>query len=416
MCIMELAYICLGSTWMASTIPALLLALYFIQKFYLRTSRQMRLLQLEAKSPLYKHFTETVEGLSTLRAFGWQEHFSATLLAFLDNSQRPYYLLFCIQRWLNLVLDLTVAAAAIIVVTLALLLPQSSSPGNIGIALTSILAFGNSLQALISSWTTAETMLGSVSRTRTFERDTPREIDAVDGCEDPDDEWTKGDVQFHDFTVAYANGTVGLNKISLDIKAGTKLVVSGRTGSGKSTLVSALLRLVEPTSGRISIDGIDISRISLNTVLRDRIICLPQDAIVFPASVRFNLDPRNQLTNDDASLNAALATVELSELVASRGGLDATITSEVLSHGEAQLMALARAIVRKRILKGRCMLVMDESTSGLDAAMEKTIRAIVALEFGNQTVIEIAHRQSIVQQNGASLVLEKGEVQSFQTR
>lgn len=158
---------------MAAVVPVTVLAVYCVQKFYLKTSRQMRLLELECKSPLYKQFTETIEGVLTIRAFGWQQYFENTTLQHLDNSQRPFYLLYCIQHWLNLVLDLITAMMGIGVVALALCLPQSSSPGSLRIALTSILSFNSSLQGLISSYTGAEMVIGSVTRTRSFEKDTP---------------------------------------------------------------------------------------------------------------------------------------------------------------------------------------------------------------------------------------------------
>jgi ATP-binding cassette, subfamily C (CFTR/MRP), member 1 len=178
---------------MASTIPVVVFALYWIQKFYLRTSRQMRLLDLEAKTPLYQHFTETLEGVATIRAFGWQKPFDQIALHKLNNSQRPYFLLYCIQRWLSLVLGLLVAAVAIILVALALCIPNKSSGGALGVALTSILAFNMALTILISSWTQAETSLGSVARTESFEKHTPAEIEPAEPL-DPGPQWPDGAV------------------------------------------------------------------------------------------------------------------------------------------------------------------------------------------------------------------------------
>src|ERR1700761_6618841 len=136
MCLMNGILICLGSSYIAATIPAAILALYFIQKYYLRTSRQMRLLDLEYKSPLYQQFTETLEGLETIRAFGWQDYSDREAVRRLNTSQKPYYLLYMIQRWLNLVLDSLVASLAILLVALALCVPSSSSGGAIGVALS----------------------------------------------------------------------------------------------------------------------------------------------------------------------------------------------------------------------------------------------------------------------------------------
>jgi ABC-type multidrug transport system fused ATPase/permease subunit len=155
----------------------------------------MRLLDLETKTPLYQHFTETLEGVATIRAFGWQQPFDQIALRRLDNSQRPYFLMYCIQRWLSLVLGLLVAGIAIILVSLALCVPNKSSGGGLGVALTSILAFNMALTMLIASWTDAETSLGSVARTASFEKNTPVEKDPEEEeALVPGSEWPDGEV------------------------------------------------------------------------------------------------------------------------------------------------------------------------------------------------------------------------------
>lgn len=201
-CIMSIALISDGSSYMAATIPLAVFALYFIQKFYLRTSRQMRLLDLEAKTPLYQHFTETLEGVATVRAFGWQHQFDQTALRKLDDSQKPYFLLYCIQRWLALVLGLLVSALATILMALALLVTEKSSPGALGVALSSVLAFNQALTFFVSSWTNAETSLGSVARTESFERTTPSEVEPENPVE-PGPDWPDGNVEVSDMGFTY---------------------------------------------------------------------------------------------------------------------------------------------------------------------------------------------------------------------
>lgn len=124
---------------MVITIPFLMVALYFLQRVYLRTSRQLRLLDLETRSPVYSHFLETLDGLSTIRAYGWQRQMTSVNTLRLDNSQKPYYLMYCIQRWLKLVLDLIVMAMAVIVIALATTLRSSTNPGLLGVSLNNIL-------------------------------------------------------------------------------------------------------------------------------------------------------------------------------------------------------------------------------------------------------------------------------------
>jgi len=133
------ALIATGSAYMATTVPLLLLAVWALQRIYLRTSRQLRLLDLEARSPLYSLFLETLSGLVTVRAFGWEGRLRAESCRRLDYSQRPYYLLYCIQRWLALVLDLIVGAEAVLVVGLAVGLRRETSAGLVGVSLNNIL-------------------------------------------------------------------------------------------------------------------------------------------------------------------------------------------------------------------------------------------------------------------------------------
>lgn len=124
---------------MAITVPFLIISVYLLQHFYLKTSRQLRLLDLESRSPLYSHLLDTVEGLATIQAFGWEADFQIANSTLLDVTQRTYYMLNCIQRWLTLVLDLIVAAEAVIVVSLAVSLRHSTSVGLLGVSLNSIL-------------------------------------------------------------------------------------------------------------------------------------------------------------------------------------------------------------------------------------------------------------------------------------
>ena len=202
-CLAEAALVAVGSTYMALTIPFLLLSLYTLQNVYLKTSRQMRFLDLEAKSPLYSHFLETLEGLSTIRSFGWQSRFMEANIERLNRSQRPYYLLYCIQRWLELVLQLLVGAMAVIVVALATTLRGTSNGGLLGISLNAILAFQASLQGLITSWTLLETSLGAIARLKTFEANTPPE-DKPQEHFHPDDDWpSNGGLELRNVSASY---------------------------------------------------------------------------------------------------------------------------------------------------------------------------------------------------------------------
>jgi ABC-type multidrug transport system fused ATPase/permease subunit len=198
----DMVFLCFGSTYMGVVVPVTLFTFYWIQRYYLRTSRQLRLLELEAKSPLYQHFTETIEGVLTIRALGWEIFFDNMALAKVDEALKSMYLLLCAQRWLSIVLKLSGATLGVIVVALAVLLPDSSSGGSLGVALVSVMTFNESVSQMLNQWTQSEMLLGAVNRTRTFERDTPCE-DSPEDTYDPGEAWPVGAIGVSDLNVTY---------------------------------------------------------------------------------------------------------------------------------------------------------------------------------------------------------------------
>ena len=192
-----------ASKYMAIFFPFSFCILYVLQRIYLRTSRQLRLLDLEEKSPLFTHFVETLDGLVTIRAFGWQRAWISRNIRLLDQSQKPFYLLYSIQRWLNLVLDLVVAAFAILVVALATQLPAYSGGGALGVALVNIISLNTSLAYLIEAWTQLETSLGAVARVKSFESGTSSE-NSNGANQDPPANWPSTPaVEMTNVTAAY---------------------------------------------------------------------------------------------------------------------------------------------------------------------------------------------------------------------
>lgn len=387
--IASLAVISTGASYMGITIPFVMLAIYAIQKVYLSTSRQLRLLEIEARSPIYSHFLETLEGVVTIRAFGWEEEAKKQHSRLLDTAQSPYYLLSCIQRWLKLVLDLIVAALAVLVVGLAVSQNGTTSAGLLGVALTNVLGFSQSLTRLVTEWTTLETSLGAVSRVRSFAATTEHEASSETSTISLGLA-TKGAVVFSGVHAKYtdAPGPYDLNDITFSIPSGTRVAICGRTGSGKSSLMLALLRLLPLRHGNILIDGTDIEHVHPDIVRRE-IIAIPQQPFLLPGTLRSILDPGAKL--NDTDLTSALSKVHLLDLVNERGGLDADIDQQSLSQGQAQLFCLARALLRKSKL-----VILDEATSSLDAETDSVIRDVMRSEFVDCTVISIAHRVSLV--------------------
>ncbi|KAK3935755.1 P-loop containing nucleoside triphosphate hydrolase protein [Diplogelasinospora grovesii] len=401
---------CVASGYLAVAIPFMLGVLFLLQKFYLRTSRQMRLLDLEAKSPLYSYFISSFEGLTALRAYGWTRRAEDENLARLNESQRPYYLLFCIQRWLSLVLDLIVTGLAVLLVGLAVALRDRINPGLLGVALTSVMGIGQTLSMLIQMWTQLETSLGAVTRINQFERDTPKEQDGPDmppggGGENDDGEWpTKGAITVRGLHAKYGDRKV-LDDINLDIKPGEKVAVCGRSGSGKSTLVMLLLRLYHPESGDIVIDGIDTASLNLNA-LRESLVALPQDPMFLAGTVRYNLDPLGKVADEETW--RALEKTGIKGVIEEKGGLGADLNTDWLSAGQRQLFCLARAMLRRSKV-----LLLDEATSSLDRQTEAFVDELIRTEFRDWTCIVVAHRLKTVVDFDKVLVLQDGKMVEF---
>ncbi|KAF5614045.1 Canalicular multispecific organic anion transporter 2 [Fusarium tjaetaba] len=275
-CLVQVGVVASGASYFGAFLPISFLALYLIQKYYLRTSRQMRLLDLEAKTPLYTQFTEITAGLATIRSFGWTNEFLDESFRMLNTSQKPFYLMFCIQRWLELVLDLFVAGMAILLVTIALRIPGTTSEGAIGLAMVNLLGLNMTLTTVIDQWTTLETSLGAIARLKSFISNTPNEN--KQGETEVPDNWPGGKIVFDGVTASYS----------------------------------------------IHIDGKDLASIPRQHI-RSQITTIPQDPVSLSGTVRHNLDPE-ALVQADEILVEALKKTTLWATIETRGGLDADLS------------------------------------------------------------------------------------------
>ncbi|KAK7978424.1 hypothetical protein PG988_005914 [Apiospora saccharicola] len=431
--LMQIIFLCLAEKWLALSLPACVVVVYVVQRLYLRTSRQLRFLELESRAGVFSSFLESVEGLETIRAFGWSSTVIRENVACVDKAQRPEFLLLCLKRWLGVVLDLLAAGIATTAVAIAVSFRGSVTGAQAGIALNVMLVANSTLLKLVDSWTAMETSLGAVARLKALEETIPSENGEAWDLEEPPEDWpSKGRLAIKDITASYRLGTVAIQNLSLNVSAGQKLVVFGRTGSGKSTLLLTLLRLLELQSGSIELDGIDIKQVRLD-LLRERcFIALSQDPLFLAnETVRFNLDPEglasednivSALTrtglwphfwaastdDDDADENAAIPQ---SAVPRSGSGKHATLDRPLaqfpeLSVGQTQLFALSRALIKAATLRQRSggalrpVVLLDEATSSLDSKTESAIYRIIDEELTahGHTVIIVAHRLGVLQE------------------
>ncbi|RDW83780.1 Multidrug transporter (ABC) [Aspergillus mulundensis] len=399
-CISSMAVIVYSSNYLAAAIPGLLALLYLVQMFYLRTSQQLRVLELETRAPLLSHFMETIQGLVTLRAFGWANHYRDRHHSHLKVAQQSAYLLFCAQIWLTLTLDIIVAFLAVILVSIAATM-KNSSAASIGLALVNLISFGANMKGLVYNWTALENAMGAIARVRHFTTETPREVQ-VGEPHSPSPGWPqRGLIQFKGVTASYGfTSPPVLNDVTITVQPGEKLAICGRTGCGKSSLVSSILRLLELRSGAIEIDGIDISTLSREDV-RMSLNTLPQEPFFYHGTIRQNLDLKS-LSSDEEILET-LAVLGLRDIILKKGGLDVAMDDEFLSHGQQQLLCLARAMLKKSRI-----LILDEVTSSVDQETEALITRVLRDRFQDQTVISIAHRLNTIMDYDTVIVLDKG--------
>ncbi|RDW93046.1 ABC transporter, integral membrane type 1 [Aspergillus mulundensis] len=412
--ILKLLILASFARYLAAAIPFLMLAVYVTQALYLRTSRQMRLLDIEAKAPLYTHFLELVAGGSTVRAFGWHASFHSTLLSLLNSSQRPVYFLYCIQQCLGFVLDVLVTILAVVLVTTVVVLREKFDAGDVGVALLMVMTFNSQLMHLVKCWTMMETSIGAVKRVKDFVGTTEAEDDALPQVKpDLPDVWpAEGAISFEGVVAGHSpTSPPVLKNLTLSIPPGCKLAIVGSSGSGKTTLLLSLLRIVEPQSdsGRIVIDGVDLSSYPREEV-RKRLNVITQDPFLVSGSVRFNVDPWGQVADGD--IVKALERVGLWDFILQQDtkgdGLDAQINAAMFSVGQRQLLCLARAMVRP----GR-VLILDEATSSVDHSTESTMQSILETEFASHTILSVLHRLRYIHRYDKVAVLDAGNLVEF---
>jgi len=388
---------------------------YWVQRYYLRTSRELKRLDSVSRSPIYAHFQESLGGITTIRAYRQQVRFAMENEWRVDANLRAFFPSINANRWLAVRLEflgsiiiLSAAGFAIISVSTG----SGLSAGLVGLAMSYALQITSSLNWIVRQTVEVETNIVSVERVLEYAR-LPSEAPEVIRRHRPPISWpASGAVNFNNYSTRYREGLdLVLKNINLDIKPHEKIGVVGRTGAGKSSLTLALFRIIESSEGNISIDALNTSTIGLLD-LRRRLAIIPQDAALFEGTIRDNLDPGH--VHDDTELWSVLEHARLKDHVASMdGGLEAKIHEggSNLSQGQRQLVSLARAL-----LTPSNILVLDEATAAVDvetdALLQNTLRSPL---FSKRTIITIAHRINTILDSDRIVVLEAGKVVEFDT-
>ncbi|BBN10413.1 hypothetical protein Mp_5g03360 [Marchantia polymorpha subsp. ruderalis] len=384
----------------------------FIQQVYRRTARELKRLGSLSISPVYQQFTETLNGLATIRAYQQEDRFMEMCAGKLNVTNRAYMLLQSCNRWLSVRLEfmgnLMVFAAALLAVSKK----GTLYAGYAGISIDYAMQITASLNMLVRTMTDTENQMNAVERMLEYRHRIEHEGPITPSQITPPQDWpTEGAIEFETLEMRYRPGLpLVLKGVSMSINGGEVVGVVGRTGSGKSSLMLCLFRLVEPASGRIKIDGIDIGNITLKN-LRSRLSIIPQEPILFSGTVRTNIDPFSAHSDDE--IWKVLERSHLKDKVTELPGkLDADVAEygENFSVGERQLLCLARVLLRS------CkILIMDEATSSVDFETDKLIQGTIRTHLRGTTMLIIAHRINTVIDASRVLVLSQGKVVEYDT-
>ncbi|XP_026534013.1 canalicular multispecific organic anion transporter 1 isoform X2 [Notechis scutatus] len=408
MILSTLVIICIATPYFAIITLFLGILYYFILQFYVATSRQLRRLDSVTRSPIYSHFGETVSGLSVIRAFGHQERFLQHNEKIVDVNQKSVYSWFVSNRWLAVRLELVGNLTVFFAVLLAVFVKNSVSSGIVGLSISSAMNITQTLNWLVRMTSELETNIVAIERLNEY-TEIKNEAPWVT-TERPPSQWpNNGEITFIDYKVRYRPELeLVLDGINCDIKGTEKIGVVGRTGAGKSSLTNCLFRILEAAGGKILIDGLDIATLGLHD-LREKLTIIPQDPILFSGSLRMNLDPFDQYSDEDIWHTLELAHLK-SYVQTLPEGLSSPVSEggENLSVGQRQLVCLARALLRKSKI-----LILDEATAAVDMETDHLIQETIRSEFANCTVITIAHRLHTIMDSHRVLVLQEGKIVEF---
>jgi ABC-type multidrug transport system fused ATPase/permease subunit len=380
-----------------------------VQQFYSATSLQLRRLDSVTRSPIYALFSSSIAGLSTIRAFARVEDFSKKNLHNIDTNNRAWLTWIASNRWLSVRLQFIGAFVVFIAALFAISQRAYLTASLVGFAITYALSITDQLVMLVRTIDDLNNLMISVERCKEY-LELPSEASEIIPEHRPPADWpTKGGIEIKNLKIRYRPDLpLVLQGVTCEIKPAENIGIVGRTGAGKSSLMSALLRLVEPEEGHIVIDGINTSTIGLDD-LRSKIGIIPQDPLLFTGTIRSNLDPFDQYTDED--LWRALGEVQLTQSIKDMDGeLSAKVNEggDNLSVGTRQLLCLARSLLQKPRI-----LLMDEASANVDFHTNVLIQQTIKERFSDITVITIAHRIHTVMDCNRIMVLDRGSIVEF---
>ncbi|KAG8710747.1 hypothetical protein FRC09_020949 [Ceratobasidium sp. 395] len=400
--------------WLGIMFPPLFVLYWYFSMYYRRTSIEVKRLDSILRSLLYAAFSEALTGLSTIRAYREQERFARVSERQIDVENKAYFVTIACQRYLGVRLDFLGNLLVLGIGLIAVGFRTSADPSKLGVVLTYALTITQTFSQMVTQLAQVEQDMNTVERIvhyRDLEQEPPATLP-----DDPPAEWpTGGEISFRNVALRYRNGLpLVLDGLSFSVKPGERVGIVGRTGAGKSSLLTALFRVAPLAEGSIEIDGVNLEKVGIET-LRHRLSIIPQDAVLFEGTLRENIDPLN--TKTDEQIYSALRRVQL--LGAGSGSpprdsklhLDNEVRDDSFSAGERQLLALCRALV-----KDQCkVLILDEATSSVDVDTDSMVQQMIQRDFRGRTLLCIAHRLNTIAFYDRVLVMDKGRLKEYDT-
>ncbi|KAI9226114.1 MAG: P-loop containing nucleoside triphosphate hydrolase protein [Piptocephalis tieghemiana] len=397
-------------------VAAILCVLYaWVGSRYLGASRELKRLETSSKSPLLSLLEETVEGSVVVRAFGQEDRFQEEMHRRVDASNRPHYLLWSSNRWLAWRVDALGSLVSLLTSLYAVSRAKTMDAAMAGLALSYALSFTSQILWVVRMYGVNEMNMYSMERIQGYlDLEQEENVDAGDEDVIGDAKWpSKGHIQFDRLTLGYGKKEdegVILRDFSLDISPGQRVGIVGRTGAGKSTLITALFRFVQPRSGRVLVDGVDLMSIPLQRS-RSSLTMIPQDSCLFQGTLRFNLDPFGQRTDEEVMRVMEQVGLARSSSSDEHGSSGLTLDHVIgggggLSQGERQLVAMARALLSP----GNRILLMDEATASVDFGTDARVQELIRTSFPKVTILCVAHRLRTILDYDRILVMDSGKV------
>ncbi|KAG7845209.1 hypothetical protein KL941_003054 [Ogataea angusta] len=411
----------------------ILLVYYGVGVLYLELSRDLKRFESITKSPIHQHFSETLVGMTTIRAYGDERRFLKQNFEKIDVNNRPFWYVWVNNRWLAYRSDMIGAFIIFFAAAFAVAYSDKIDAGLAGISLSFSVSFRYTAVWVVRMYAYVEMSMNSVERVQEYIEQTPQEPPKY-LPQDPVNSWpSNGVIDVQDICIRYSPELPRvIDNVSFHVNAGEKIGVVGRTGAGKSTIITSFFRFVDLESGSIKIDGLDISKIGLKS-LRKGLTIIPQDPTLFSGTIRSNLDifgEYGELQMFEALRRVNLISIEDYQRIVDRNGaavadetaqargdnvnkfldLDSTVSEGGgnLSQGERQLLCLARSI-----LKMPKILMLDEATASIDYESDAKIQATIREEFSTSTVLTIAHRLKTIIDYDKILLLDHGKVKEY---